>query len=393
MLNLQITKQTPRLFIFGWFAVLFAILYAGWTSTWQTLRIPTMSPPFADMRTVQGSLSSLDSGLNPQISNPGDPWNRRMNYPSSWSWIAKALGLQHESNFLIFVSATIAAFLLCCYFLLRQYPSITLLLMSFSNATLLAVERGNNDLVVFTLLFLAASSPVAVSMIAMFAATSLKIYPLLALPAFLGNPRHAAGMALLVIIAIAIVWPELSAIRSATPTSSSLSYGTPSIATGLLHKFGISLPHVVLTVALITASFTMLALSWVKARLATVDTNKHEKMLFLAGACIYVGTFILSSNWDYRLIFLLLCVPFLMKIKDIFVRFGLVISLLIALNFTPLVLALGSFGLAINMLSKVSLFVILTAMILIQIQASLFLKYPAACGGDKTMGVSKGGEA
>jgi hypothetical protein len=31
----------------------------------------------------------------------------------------------------------------------------------------------------------------------------------------------------------------------------------------------------------------------------------------LVGAAIYVGTFMLSANWDYRLIFLIFCIPFL----------------------------------------------------------------------------------
>ena len=35
--------------------------------------------------------------------------------------------------------------------------------------------------------------------------------------------------------------------------------------------------------------------------------------LMLVGAAIYVGTFILSSNWDYRLIFLVFCIPFLQQ--------------------------------------------------------------------------------
>jgi len=35
--------------------------------------------------------------------------------------------------------------------------------------------------------------------------------------------------------------------------------------------------------------------------------------LMLVGAAIYVGTFILSSNWDYRLIFLIFCIPFLQQ--------------------------------------------------------------------------------
>ncbi len=119
--NKFILKSMPSIFIFFWLAILVSILLYGWTFVWEKLLIPTMSPPFADMRTVQGALTSTANGFNPQLENPGDPWQRRMNYPSVWIWIAKALSLQHESNYLIVVFIIICLFLFCCIILLSKY--------------------------------------------------------------------------------------------------------------------------------------------------------------------------------------------------------------------------------------------------------------------------------
>lgn len=68
-----------------------AIAALGWTPVWQTLGLPSMSPPFADLRTVQGALATLAEGGDPRIANPGDPWGRAFNYPPVWLAVARAL--------------------------------------------------------------------------------------------------------------------------------------------------------------------------------------------------------------------------------------------------------------------------------------------------------------
>ena len=114
-----------KLFLFSiliFFIIGISILSFGWTLTWTKLLVPTMHPPFADLRTVQGSLASLAAGFDPQLINPGDPWDRPMNYPLIWMYVAKLLALDNELNYLIF------------YFYMRKYftqPSIFLVASCF----------------------------------------------------------------------------------------------------------------------------------------------------------------------------------------------------------------------------------------------------------------------
>lgn len=58
--------------------------------------------------------------------------------------------------------------------------------------------------------------------------------------------------------------------------------------------------------------------------------------MFLVVAYVYVSTFILSSNWDYLLIFLILCVPCVMSANDRYLRILIFLSLIIAFNQLPL---------------------------------------------------------
>lgn len=56
-----------------------------------------------------------------------------------------------------------------------------------------------------------------------------------------------------------------------------------------------------------------------------------EKM-FLSGAGIYIGTFIFSSNIDYRLIFLLFTIPFLLNQKNNKIILLYLFSLIVCFN-------------------------------------------------------------
>lgn len=359
-------QYVTRIFVIGWLTIFIAVLAVGWTEVWSALLVPTMSPPFADLRTVQGSLMTLESGLNPQINNPGDPWNRPMNYPSVWIWLANIFEIQNESNYLVFVAFIVIGYLVSCFFLLRSYPSLPLLSMCFSGAALLAVERGNNDLLVFTLLFVAASAPRLIAVVAITIATLLKIYPVLAAAAFFNSKRNALFMIIGSMFAIGLLLPEFSVIQSSTPTSSSLSYGSQSIFAHT-RRFDSKILGIFLSIALISLAFVLGYTKSTKSRLSVSESTGIEETLFLIGACIYIGTFILAANFDYRLIFLLFCVPYLLKIDHIFMRVWLIISLLIAMNYIPMKVVFGEFGVGLNVSAKIILFITLTAILFIKI--------------------------
>lgn len=297
-----------------------ALWVSGWKGFWTGLSIPSMSPPFADMRSIQGALASIAQGLDPTVANPGDPWGRLMNYPKVWIGIASLLDFRDESHFIAYNLAVLLGFYAICAYLLWRYPSKSLLMMIFTPASLLAVERGNNDLLVFTLVTLFGLSGNFKGIIVGATAIALKIYPIVLIPiAFLTKTRATAWA--LTFAAAVTLWvnlPDLTAIQNGNTANGDLAYGTTIAATLAYRNLGAA--HFYWDTVLYPATVvtSLLFTQWLGIFGHLDSLRKQEKTsvdLFYTGATVFFFTFILSSNWDYRLVYLLLLIPALTQVE------------------------------------------------------------------------------
>ena len=179
--NMNIQKSLPIIFFSAFYILLLVtVLYFGWLKGWSLFFVHTLSKPFGDMRTIQGAIISMNLGLDPYIENPGDPWNRTVNYPPVWIYLGKMFALDAETNLIAFV-LTFETFFLCCigYFIFR-FPSWTIALVAVSGAILMGIERGNNDLLIFSIIFLALMSQGTLSRaFFILIASVLKLYPII----------------------------------------------------------------------------------------------------------------------------------------------------------------------------------------------------------------------
>jgi hypothetical protein len=66
-------------------AIFAATTAFGWTRTWRVVGVDSMSPSFADLRTLTGVPSTIGRGIDPLRENPGDPWGGRSIIPESGS--------------------------------------------------------------------------------------------------------------------------------------------------------------------------------------------------------------------------------------------------------------------------------------------------------------------
>lgn len=313
------------------------------------------------MRTVQAALVATAQGLDPQIENFADPWNRKMNYPSPWIWIAKTFNFQTEINYLLFVSVTVLAYLYVCGAIMFRCGSLWLLPLIFSGGSLLAVERGNNDLVVFLLLFIAAHASSRLRPLPLLLATALKLYPIVAFPILIRDKGVLIVFAISSVILIGFLWPEIALIRDGTPSAAQLSYGSASLSVLALRDFEVAIPSIFITVFLgILVAFFV----WIqRSRFVVPSTFKNglEERLYILGACIYCGSFVLSSNWDYRLIFLIFCLPYVLSFSDQKTRYFVLVCLVFSANQLLMVSILGSVGFYVNIAAKCALFILLGA--------------------------------
>jgi len=336
----------------------------GWTRTWLAIFVPPTSPPFADMRGIQGTVLSTEQGLNPLISNPNDPWHRALNYPLIWVKISKALNLPNQSRFIQFCFLVILCFVATCAYILYRFPSYGLLACALSTAALLGIERSNNDLIIYSLVFVfALLLPTKFSPVPILIATVLKLYPVFLLGVLLIKRQFILFFTALV-SALAIfgyMWDQLPFIGLSQKQdfiSISYNYGLPIIAFYLSAE---KLPSWLMAGVIIAICVVILTIArYFRKTEGYKQPEGFAFGLFLAGASIYTGTFIFSWNWDYRLIFLIFCVPFVGTRR--FPLGGvLVILIIIAMNDLILTPWLGTPGLAIVLIAKFVVFAVLSA--------------------------------
>ena len=356
-------------FVAGWLAIAAAVLLFGWKPTWGTLTVPTDLPTFSDMRSVQGAIDAVHRGLNPQVANPADPWHRTMDYPMVWERIAEALHFEVEADYLAFEIGLVAAFLAAVACMVWWAPSGWLVAASFSSSILLLVERGNNDLAVFALVCLALAVPLAGGLVLLFVAALLKLYPVLCWPALIRTRRTLILAVVLGAAFLFLLQDELGAIHKAQPLRAYLSYGSSSFAYAFKVMAHVTVPGLLISAVLVVASLGALMLFANHIRFVQDERFEARRRFFYAGAFVFLGTFVLGSNWDYRLVFLLLCVPLLATLESTPFRRALLAILLVSLNHSALGTGFGLAGYAVNEAAKGALFVLLaavTTMVLVQ---------------------------
>ena len=335
-------KEIILLFIFVSIISLFliSIFFYGWSKSWNFLKIPAMDPIFADMRVVQGALKTELLGLNPYITNPGDPWDRIINYPSIWLDIAKILNLENENFFLIFNLFIVSIFLSICLLLLLKTKSYLLFFVIFSSSSLLGIERGNNDLLIFSIIYFSTFLLPIYSLFLLSLAAFLKIYPLALVLTLLNYKKILFSFVIVGILIFYYHYEDLIYLITNTPKSAGLSYGSSTISKALL-KFGFNVNEYIITCVLIILIFLFYLMFKNKIKINVDKINYRVITSFLYGGLIYVGTFLIGKNFDYRLIFLILCYEFIFLINANKLRIFLIFNMIISFNYLILTSIFG----------------------------------------------------
>lgn len=274
-------------------------------------------PHFLDAAVITAGAESVRHGFDPMYVNPYDRLQRPMNYPRVWQSLALVLSGDSTE----FLGCTFyVTFFLGLLVLLRSFqrvPLPILLLALFSPVVILALERANSDLVVFTLLVLSISVRLRSSILCyllLIAAALLKLFPIFGGAYILHRiPRSQqifiTGLLTLFIGYELLHLPDLYAIRAGTPESMA-DYGRTCVLL-IAEAKGVTLSGTqwcLYTIALFSPLFFLIR----KRGSMKVRPGLAED-LYLAGAGIFICTFWLGANYDYRLIFLLLCIPSLVK--------------------------------------------------------------------------------
>jgi hypothetical protein len=260
---------------------------------------------------------------------PSEPYN----YPGSWARILALFRVTEEQTVsigLVLIALFAIAYGLLTYLFrinnISNSSIIIIFLTSFSPATFLAIERANIDLFVFFIVVVAIyfksvnKNLITAYLIAI--ASILKIYPLGALLIFfIELPKRIKPLFVsifIVLIGLMSYVSEFKYIYARTPTTHPYSYGVSVIPLLISNKLEIEISAFssrIVGIALVL--FLILLVIGIKKVVIPIRykidwQNTIKKVyedqitlsLMVMGTGVFAFSYMLGSNWEYRIIFL-----------------------------------------------------------------------------------------
>lgn len=337
---MNILLKPQSLFIILVTLLYFFVIRFGWVTTWNFLNIPTMLPPHWDLRFYQYGAAAIEYGYNPLKYGPKEWINLMAQTNSQHSeyflahfQIAHFFKIYDEIYFLIFANILIIAYFASCYKIISlNKNSYWVLILIFSNAQLLGLERTNNDLIIFIFLYISAIFPNIFGAITYFFAVIIELWPAMAGISFI---KKKIKLYLIFFIIIYFIY-NFRHLNNLLPIPTIEGFGSKTIELFLLSNFSsLKINYFLINIILISFALIILLFSRKYKFLNFEFKRKHnevEERLFLIGATLYCCLFIITYNHDYKLIFLIFCVPYVSKIKNLFQKYFIMIAMIISSN-------------------------------------------------------------
>jgi hypothetical protein len=311
-------------------AALLGSCYAiGWDATWRSFDVTPLHPHFFDMHVPLDYAACAARGLDPYIPHSCNVAN--FNLPPVWLWLG-LLGLDGSASdyFAVAIIACAAALVIALFKGRSRGQGIIALIAILSPSVMMGVERANPDLLIFALVGAAALLYHDRRKVGRFSAAALisagfvlKLFPMftVALAARFNRRTFLFAIIIAILGMIYLIWifKYLLLIRANVPTTFILSYGYKTPFLGWDHlrtEAGLApvgladgwLPIWACIVTLVAATGAAFLSLWRGPRLSMIS-DSGAGTAFLFGSGIYCGTFLLGTNFIYRLMFLLLCIP------------------------------------------------------------------------------------
>jgi hypothetical protein len=325
----------------------FAIMALLWALGWQSvgmalLRGLGVEPgiiPFLDAHAVLAAAECQRRGIDVYLTNPCDVLGRPHVYSPLWLTLVP-VGVTATAT--AWVGAVLdVLFILGLAALIQgrgKGETAVMMVAVFSPMTVYALERANNDLVVFLLVLVAGlllerSRPSRLCAYAvLLGAALLKYYPVVLLALIARERRRdaliaAAGAVTTAVVFVAayhdVIGPALS---NTAKIASGLSYYTDSfssrnlpfgLATGLARLHVVALIAIVLFAVLTAFAVARVRRTVVLFDSAGIDWSTSEMRFAAIGGLLVTTCFFTAQNVGYRGIFLLFVLPGLVQSRRV----------------------------------------------------------------------------
>ena len=293
---------------------------------WTEVGIPQLTAPFADMQAILSASDAYREGLNPYIENPLDPLGRKHVYPRVWLWLGHTGITLGHSNIAAILMATFF-FLLCIGILRpdngREFLISAILLLS--PAVMLGVERGNNDLIIFILLVLAVfflnHKIRALDYVAYFfllLASMLKLYPIASFLVFVRIIKNNKKFWIFTLFSLSffaaytlLSLSDFQYLKDVIPKPHGrFTFGAAIFFEWFFDKWPVNRTHLYL---MIIAAIGLAFLISTRVALADTREDSNNTIFFLIGSLNLLFCFFTNTNYDYRCIFFILILPWIIE--------------------------------------------------------------------------------
>jgi len=328
-------QALPLALVTVWALYIFALYQF---KLWASVGVPHMEPLFGDLHAILSAAECHDRGLNVFVTNPCDALGRVHVYGSLWLNITR-LGLNpsHLMPLGIFIDLV---FMAMAVFLIApksgKQIAITSLIL-FSPAVTLALERANNDLIVFVLtafsaILISLRQQIATlsSLCLIYLSSVLKLYPSVLFGTVLFVVKRRTKETILItgvsffLIACWLITSlnEILLIKDIVPKP--IDHYTTGAKTLFIY-LGRPYPQILLipeTWRLVAFTGFIAACAWWLAGRLTFTSLQPLKLgfkytLFVFGLSILFFTYTVNSNYDYRWIFFVLLIPYLFCLQQV----------------------------------------------------------------------------
>jgi hypothetical protein len=282
----------------------------------------------------------------------------KLNYPKIWVLISSILKINQDTFLYSYISILTIFYIFIFYKFTKKYSSYFFIYLFFSGSSLLVLERGNIDMMIFILLYYSITSKnLIIKHLLFVSSVILKIFPIFGILGLLkkNNYYFIIFTTIICLIYFSIFANDLLMIKANTPQTGDMTYGTLSVIKNLSKHFNIFFKHYYLS--FILCIFCFFLYSFMNKEILEVQNNNDEKKFFL-GSGIFIFSFLVSSSHDYRLIFICFIIPTILKLKNKFFKNFFLLSVILSLELHRLIFLLGFAGGIINTAAKTTLFIL-----------------------------------
>ena len=321
-----------------------------WPEFWGALKIPGNNVPFSDYKAHLLFLKCQELGIviSKQECTLIPVGNARIStHPSIWVYLFSVINLK---NPLIYNISIVTLFTLYFFVLIKLFKTyknklskLVLLVFFFSTTNFILIERLATDLVIFLIVYfiLNVKNKIFQSLL-IFMGFILKYYPIFLILLLTEKKKYIFIFLTCLTIFISLFYiKEIQLVnKNIVEMALPIAYGSRTMLKAFYH---LSLEYnfflndenmnffrnlTVLTFFLYTLFLVIVGYN----NKYLMNTKYRLDKYFLAGASIYVGTFIIGANVDYRLIFLIFTIPYVINLESKLIKNLLIFSYFFSIN-------------------------------------------------------------